>query len=130
MFHLAATGTALSVAARASSSKVVAGMRKTMVSARKCRVPAIGVMGEASLPELPESSPNGQIASELVSEIVSMPEPHDLSPRASVPDAVPRAESGASLQITMPVGWFVSLSVSLFVSFNGILNFVVCIRCS
>jgi hypothetical protein len=63
-------------------------------------------------------------------EIMLMPEPHDLPPQASVPDTAPRAEPGALLQITMPTSWLVTLLVPLFVSFNDMLNLVVCIRCS
>jgi hypothetical protein len=97
MFCLATTATAAGLATRASGSKVVAGTKKIVVPARKRCVPAIGVMAEASLTESQESSPHGQAARDLVYEIASMPEPHGLSPRASVPDIVPRVEPGALL---------------------------------
>jgi hypothetical protein len=42
-----------------------------------------------------------------------------------VPDTVPRAEPDTSLQITAPTGWLVTLLMSLFVSFNDMLNFVI-----
>jgi hypothetical protein len=56
-----------------------------------------------------------------------MPEPHGLSPWASMPNITPRVESGASLQITAPVGWLVTLLL-LFVLFYDMLSFVSCIR--
>jgi hypothetical protein len=71
---------------------------------------------------------HGQAARDSVPEFVLMPEPHGLSPRASVPDIAPRAELGASLQITAPAGWLVTLLLS-FVLFYDILSFVACIRC-
>jgi hypothetical protein len=68
-----------------------------MMLARKRRIPAIGVMAEASSTESQESSPHGQIAPDSMPEIVSMPEPHGLSPQASVPDTASRMEPRASL---------------------------------
>jgi hypothetical protein len=62
-------------------------------------------------------------------EIMSMLEPHGLSPQPSVPDITPRAEPGDLLQITVPVGWLVALFL-LFVLFYDMLNFAACIRCS
>jgi hypothetical protein len=53
-----------------------------------------------------------------------------MSPRASVPNTVPRAELGAPLQITVPVCWLVTVLVLLFVLFNDMLIFFACIRCS
>jgi hypothetical protein len=87
-------------------------------------------MAKASLTESQELSPHGQTARDSVPEIMSMLEPHGRSPQASVPDTAPRAEPKASLKITAPAGWLVTLLVSLFVSFNDMLSFVVCIRCS
>jgi hypothetical protein len=100
------------------------------VPAKTRRIPAIGVMAEASLAELQESPPHSQIARDSMSEIMSMLKPHGLTPQLSVPDTVPREELGALLQIIAHVGWLVTLLVPLFVSFNDMLNFVVCIRCS
>jgi hypothetical protein len=48
MFHPTAIVTAMGTETRASGSKVVAGTKKTTVPAWKCRIPAIGVMAEAS----------------------------------------------------------------------------------
>jgi hypothetical protein len=103
------TVTAVGMVPGASGSKVVATTRKIVVPAQKHRVPAIGVMVEASSTESQESSPHSQTARDSILEIVSMPEPHGQSPRASVPDTAPRAEPGTSLQITAPTSWLVIL---------------------
>jgi hypothetical protein len=97
MFCSATTVTVTGTAAWASGSKVVVGTKKTMMLAQKRRIPAIGVMAEASSTESQESSPHGQIALDSMPEIVSMPEPHSLAPRASVPDTASRTEPRASL---------------------------------
>jgi hypothetical protein len=94
---------------------------------QKHRVPAISVMAEASSTESQESSPHGQAARDSVPENLSMSEPHDLSPRASMPDTAPRAELGASLKITAPAGWLLTLLL-LFMLFYDMLSFVACIR--
>jgi hypothetical protein len=86
-------------------------------------------MAEASSIGSQESSPHGQATQDSVPKIVLMLEPHNLSPQASMPDIAPRAEPGASLQITVPVGWLVTLLL-LFVLFYDMLSFVACIRCS
>jgi hypothetical protein len=69
-------------------------------------------MAEASSTESQESLPYGQTTQDSMPEIMSMPEPHGLSPWASVPDTVPRAQPGAFLQITPPAGWLVTLFCS------------------
>jgi hypothetical protein len=72
MCRPAVIATAMGTAAEASGSKVVVGMKKSLVPAQKYRIPAIGVMAEASSIELQESSPNGQTARDSMTEIVSM----------------------------------------------------------
>jgi hypothetical protein len=68
--------------------------------ARKCHVPAIGVMAETSSVESHESLPHGQASRD------SMSKPHDLSPQASVPDIAPRAEPGLRYKLLrLQVGW-------------------------
>jgi hypothetical protein len=91
-------------AAGASGSKGTDSAKKIVVPARKCRVPAIGVMAEASSAESHESSPHGLTAQVSMPEILSRPEPHSQSPRVSLPDIAPRLEPEALLQITMPGG--------------------------
>jgi hypothetical protein len=58
-FRLAVTMTTTGTAAGAYGSKVVVGMKKTTVPARKHRVPAIGIMVEASSVKSQESLPHG-----------------------------------------------------------------------
>jgi hypothetical protein len=103
LFYPAATMITTGTAVKASGSKIVAGTKKTTVPARK------------------------HYSQDSVPEIMSMPEPHGLSPWASMPNITPRAEPGASLQITAPVGWLVTLLL-LFVLFYDMLSFVACIR--
>jgi hypothetical protein len=85
-------------------------------------------MAEVSSTESQEPSPHGQVARDSLLENMSVSEPHGLSPWASVPDTTPREEPGASLQITMPIGWLVTLLL-LFMLFYDMLSFVVCIGC-
>jgi hypothetical protein len=128
MFYLAVTMTVTGTVAGASGSKVVPGTKKTVMPARKCYIPAIGVMAEVSLTESQESSPHGQVTRDSLLKNVSMSKPHGLSPHALVLDTAPRVESGASLQITVPTSWLVTLLLS-FMLFYDILSFVACIRC-
>jgi hypothetical protein len=97
MFCPAMTVTITGTSVGASGSKVVVDTKKTTMLARKRRIPAIGVMAEASSSESQVSSPHGQTAPDSMPEIVSMPEPHGLSPQASVPDTAYRAVPRASL---------------------------------
>jgi hypothetical protein len=69
----------------ASGSKGVPDTKKTVVPIRKRRVPAIGVMVEASSVEAYESSPHGQADRDSLLEIVSRPKSHGHSPRVSLP---------------------------------------------
>jgi hypothetical protein len=128
MFRPTATATVVGTVAVVSESKVATGMKRTAMPTRKPRVPAFGVMVEASSTESQESSPHGLTAQDSLPKNVSMPEPHGLSPRASVPDIMPSAEPRASLQITTPAGWLVTLLLS-FVLFCDVLSFVACVRC-
>jgi hypothetical protein len=72
-------------------------VKKVVMPTQKCHIPAIGVMAEVSSIESQESSPHSLAAQDSLPKNMSMPEPHDLSPRASVPYIVPRAELRASL---------------------------------
>jgi hypothetical protein len=65
MFYPVATMTALGTATGASSTKVVAVTKKTVVPAQKRCIPTIGVMAEASSTESQESSPHGQTHGQL-----------------------------------------------------------------
>jgi hypothetical protein len=104
-------------------------MKKNAMPAQKRCVPAIGVIAEASSTESQETSCHGLEARDSLMENVSMPEPHNLSPRASLPDMMPRVEPRASLQNTTPAGWLGTLLHS-YVLFCDMLSFVACIRCS
>jgi hypothetical protein len=128
MFRPTVTATAFGTVAGAFESKVAASTKKTVMPARKRRVPAIDVMAEASSTESQESSPHGPATRDSLSKNVSMPEPHHLSPPSSVPNIAPRAEPRSSLHITTPAGWLVSLLL-LFMLFCDVLSFVACIRC-
>jgi hypothetical protein len=62
-------------AASASGSKGAASAKKAITPVQKCRVPAIGVMAEASSAKSQESSPHGQTPRDSAPEFASMPEP-------------------------------------------------------
>jgi hypothetical protein len=79
----AAAATTTHVAIRTSNSKGVAGASgsKNAASAKKAaspiqkgRIPAVGIMAEASLAESHESSPHGQMPRDLVPKMTSRPE--------------------------------------------------------
>jgi hypothetical protein len=79
MFRPIATVTAVGTVARAFGSTVETDMKKATMPARKCRIPALDVMAEASLTESHESLPHGLVARDSFSENMLIPEPRGLS---------------------------------------------------
>jgi hypothetical protein len=88
------------VAIRAPGSKGAASAKKAVTPVRKCRIPGMRILVEMSSIESHESSPHGHTLRDSLPETMSRLEAHSQTPRCSLPDAVPKPEPKASLQIT------------------------------